>query len=186
MIVGQNPKQTRDGKFVNRTFAVYPITSTITANTVANRLWDARDELPALFEHVAQWLTARMRDAASGRDTRDPNTVHGTAVNSVLYIRIRWGFFALLAGTVAGGCAYVLGVLAQTCRLGLPLWKESAYPTLAFAPGETATRDLLHQSVADDGPRAVRRAKVTMVVGLQDTDDGYYKLSRTEGGTSNV
>ncbi|KAK3345798.1 hypothetical protein B0T25DRAFT_264188 [Lasiosphaeria hispida] len=143
---------------------------------IANILWNATENLTAMFEKVAEGLTLQMRDMSSDAASRQL----GTAVRYVLHIRVRWGFFSLLVVTVVCGFVYVVGVLVQTRQLGLPTWKGSPYPTLAFAPDGAETRDLLQKdccSGREGSPlKGVLRSRGSVVMGLQDVGNGYYRL----------
>jgi hypothetical protein len=179
LFLGESPSQSSAGEMINRSFVVYPIGDPTASKPIANILWNATDNLTATFDRVAQRLTVQMRNAASNEMDRK----QGTAVRYVLHIRVQWGYFSVLAVTVVGGCVYVVLVLVQTYRLGLPAWKESAYPTLAFAPDDAPTlRTLRRASGVEKSrrPREVKRSRGQMVVGLTDAGEGDYRLRRAE------
>ena len=175
LFFNQGAMNTSEGDLINRNFVLYPIPEPAVSKPIANVLWNATN-LTSLFDGVSERLSTQIRDSA--RDWQFQSTVDGAAMRDVLHIKVEWGYFVPLVVTVAFGCAYVIGVLVQTFRLGLPAWKESAYPTLAFAPDDASAQVLLRAGtvVGEEGgnshSRAVRRAREKVLIGLQETLDG--------------
>ncbi|GAB1318532.1 hypothetical protein MFIFM68171_08742 [Madurella fahalii] len=137
-------------------------------------LWNAIGNLTAAFDRVAQWLTLEIRDS-SADDWSSNHGEHGIAFSKELQIRVRWGFFSVIVATVALGWGYVIGVLVNTHRLGLPAWKTSVYSTLAFAP-DGAVRALLRDAYKREGERrsgAVRKVREKLRMELQETEGGF-------------
>lgn len=168
LFIGAGPvRSVEEHEMVHRSFVVYPIVDPAASRPIANVLWSATDNLTAAFDRVAQRLTLEIRGSNRGE--------HGIASSEELHIRVRWGFLSLLVAAVALGGGYVVGVLVHTYRLGLPAWKESVYPTLAFAPGGAAQALLrdVDKKEHERPSRAVRRLRGRVTVGLRETEGGY-------------
>ncbi|KAK0646445.1 hypothetical protein B0T16DRAFT_458366 [Cercophora newfieldiana] len=146
-------------------FVVYPNNNPIFLNDIPEVMWSAND-LTAAFQNTADHLTVRMRDVSEA-------TQVGQVKQYVLHFEVNWGFFSLLVITLALGCLYFAGVLYQTHRLGLPSWKESAYPVMANGFAEE-TQSLLR--TVDKNMYQIKGLEHTrsgMEVMLVEADGGY-------------
>jgi hypothetical protein len=113
---------------------VYPIGQNFEARAfpLAEVLWSS-DNLTETFANVAQTLTSRIRDSSS-------ITQPGTGRQWVVYIEVDWPFIILPLTTVILGMIYIVIIIMETGRLGLPAWKQSAIPALAYGfPQQTQT-----------------------------------------------
>jgi len=144
---------------------VYPMSDPATSSNIADIFWNATtngSSLSTTFEDLAHRLTIQLRETSTGNIK-----IQGQVQSYVLHIRVDWGFFVLLVITFFFGAVYFAGVLVQTHRLGLPVWKESAYPALAYGLDEE-TQTVLRSTHKDK--EAVNLIRREMVISLHDTN----------------
>ncbi|KAK1510571.1 uncharacterized protein CCOS01_15402 [Colletotrichum costaricense] len=110
--------------------------------------------LTATFEMAALGLTKWMRDVSL---LTDPHV--GTTKESVVHIRVRWGFMSLPYGALLVGCLFCLFSILETRRLRLPAWKGSSLAGLAHGL-DTETREQLRG--AEDISMHARYVKIKM------------------------
>ncbi|KAI1334513.1 hypothetical protein F5Y15DRAFT_287688 [Xylariaceae sp. FL0016] len=85
-------------------------------------------DLDATFASLAASMTNYVRSLSSG-----PNVQRGTGsrVETVIFVRVRWAWLALPLLEELLAVLFVLYVLLQSRRSGLPAWKTSALAVLA-------------------------------------------------------
>ncbi|KAG9771558.1 hypothetical protein KCU88_g6325, partial [Aureobasidium melanogenum] len=115
---------------------VYP-TNADNPHPLAEVLQDSND-LNATFANLSSSITSYIRDSSDIR-------VSGNTYEYVIKFRVRWAFFAVPALHILGGITYVLAILRQTKKSGLPVWKNSLIPTLAYGL-DTPAQDRLRSS----------------------------------------
>lgn len=128
---------------------VYPINAD-NPYTLAEVLYDSND-LNATFAGLSSSITSYIRDSSS-------TTVPGDTHEYVIRFRVRWAFFAVPALHILGGITYVFAILWQTKDSGLPVWKNSLIPSLAYGL-DTAAQDILrsphgHLDLASEAVRS--------------------------------
>jgi len=141
-------------------FLVYPNNNPYFDNDVPDILYNSTN-LTATFANVASRLTVQLRDSS--------DAVHsGLEEKFILHIQVEWSFFVLLILTLVLGSVYFVGILIQTHRLGLPAWKESTYPVLAYGFKRTDTIPAARGGTGDvqvTGGEARQRRHASCVVG---------------------
>jgi len=146
-------------------FLVYPNNNPYFDNDVPDILYNSTN-LTATFANVASRLTVQLRDSS--------DAVHsGLEEKFILHIQVEWSFFVLLILTLVLGSVYFVGILIQTHRLGLPAWKESTYPVLAYGFNEQTQSRLRVAEQAAYRSRAAKRDRDGMRVALLDAEGGY-------------
>ncbi|EHY54058.1 hypothetical protein HRR83_004706 [Exophiala dermatitidis] len=115
---------------------VYP-TNADNPHPLADVLQNSND-LKATFANLSSSITSYIRDSSGIR-------VSGDTYEYVIKFRVRWAFFAVPALHILGGITYVLAILWQTKKSGLPVWKNSLIPTLAYGL-DTPAQDRLRSS----------------------------------------
>ena len=141
---------------------VYPIKREI--NPLADVFWRSTN-LSSTFENLASRLTVQLRGSSN-------LTQQGTSEEYVIHFEVNWPFVAVPLSTLLVGCIYFLVIMCQTRRLKLPVWKESAYPTLMYGFDDSTQSLLRGADKTLDGPKAVKRFREGVFVRLMDSDQG--------------
>src|SRR5690606_14268210 len=123
------------------------------------------DDLTDVFERLADRLTVQFRNS-------DGELEDGILEGYVLLFHMRWRYLTLPLASLLAGAVYFLAVLLHTRRLGLPAWKESAYPTLTYGFDDKTQALLRSADQKAARSKKVRRFRRGMVVGLDDSPDG--------------
>jgi hypothetical protein len=147
---------------------VYPIYHNKNQHSpLAQVLWSSTN-ITTTFDNVAQSLTRHVRDTSGTTQT-------GIAKQWVIHFRMNWSFLALPIITVTLGCLYFSLILIYTARLGLPAWKESAMPTLAYG-FDWKAQALLKSADLHPLPAAQTLAKKLMIRFNDNGDGDGFKL----------
>ncbi|EMD87167.1 hypothetical protein COCC4DRAFT_84582 [Bipolaris maydis ATCC 48331] len=85
-------------------------------------LWDS-ESLNKTFQNVASSLTNQIRNTS-------PKRHNGTVKEWVIHVHVDWAYMAFPATILVFGTLYVILIIFESSRLKLPVWKESAIPTL--------------------------------------------------------
>lgn len=106
----------------------YDTKATELSPAVLKILYDSSD-LNDTFRGIARGMSNAIRAGADG-------TTKQTGVSYVMatYYRIEWPWIALHLFTIAGATLFILIVLVQSTRWGVPAWKSSALATLSKTP----------------------------------------------------
>lgn len=124
-------------------------------------LWNSTNTT-AVFDRLANRLTVEFRSSL-------PSKLAGTLHLYSLHIKVVWPYLLLPACAVAMGWAYLTLVVLQTRRVGLPVVKESVYPTLAYGFDE-GTQAFLR--MLEVGPKAALNLRDNLIISLADGHDG--------------
>ena len=157
LTLGDNP--------TNKSLLVYPTNSRNSEISALSHILGQSDNLTHTFEMLAERLTVHIRDG--GRMIQE-----GTTDEFILLIHVDWPFLIAPILAVLAGCLYFAVIMFQTWRLGLPVWKESAYPTLTYGFDEK-TQSLFR--VADGHGSEAGTAKLLRKrtqIGFMDGQDG--------------
>ncbi|CAI4214456.1 unnamed protein product [Parascedosporium putredinis] len=109
----------------NETLLVFPTNARNSAISALAPLLGVSSNFTRTFELVAQRLSVYNRDAGGA-------TQQGTVQEFIFLVNIDWPFLLAPIIAVLAGLLYFIVIMFQTWRLGLPVWKESAYPTLTY------------------------------------------------------
>jgi hypothetical protein len=113
------------------------------------------------LDNLAQALTNQIRQYGSFPQD-------GTVQQWVLHFDVTWAFIILPATALVFGCVYVLQVIAETSRLRLPVWKESAFATMANGVEEDVQRELRETEIQGIESSVAQKT----IVELVDEGDG--------------
>lgn len=94
------------------------------APPVIDALWNSTN-LTATFENVARSLTSQIRNTS-------PQRHEGSTQSWVIHVRVDWAYLAYPISMLLIGILYVILIIVESARLRLPVWKESALPTLLY------------------------------------------------------
>ncbi|KAJ4325405.1 hypothetical protein N0V94_000747 [Neodidymelliopsis sp. IMI 364377] len=114
---------------------------------VVDALWNSTN-LTATFENVARSLTNQIRNAS-------PDRHQGELQQWVMHVRVDWAYLAYPIAMLVAGIVYVVLTIIESTRLRMPVWKESALPTLLHGFDDESQR-LLRK----DGKAAQRKTRV--------------------------
>jgi hypothetical protein len=84
--------------------------------------------------------------------------------------QVTWGYLAVPGSVLLGGVAHFCHIVWQTGKLKLPTWKESLYPTLAYALDEE-TQELLAGKGPDRRPKSAKNTSDDMYLRFGDDGD---------------
>lgn len=136
---------------------------------LVNALWES-DNLAQTFENVALSLTNQVRYTAINSPRYHEAT--GNTLKWVIHVKVQWTYLAFPIAMVALGISYVLLTIVESTRLQVPVWKESALPSVLHGL-DNETQSLLREIQSQ---RAVLRADATMVRFGPDEKDGCLRL----------
>lgn len=141
---------------------VYPAYDSVPGDyPLGETLWNSTN-LTAVFDTLANRLTIELRDSSTASHT-------GFVHLYTPHVEILWPYLALPLSGLLMGSVYFIIVWRQTRALGLPVWKESVYPTLTRGfddEGQALLRRL------DKSPPAVRNTRGNVMIGLAGSSDG--------------
>lgn len=89
---------------------------------VVDALWNSTN-LTITFDNVARSLTNQLRNAS-------PIRHHGELQKWILHVRVDWVYLTYPITILVAGIVYVVLTIIESMHLRLPVWKESALPTL--------------------------------------------------------
>jgi hypothetical protein len=87
-------------------------------------LWRSKS-LNQTFQNVARSLTNQVRNTS-------PDRHQGITQNWAIHIHVDWTYMAFPIAMLVFGILYVILIIAESSRLRLPIWKESAIPALLY------------------------------------------------------
>ncbi|KAJ8113770.1 hypothetical protein OPT61_g4167 [Boeremia exigua] len=111
---------------------------------VLDALWNSTN-LTTTFENVARSLTTQIRNSS-------PDRHQGELQKWVLHVHVDWAYLAYPVFMLVAGIVYVILTIIESSRLRMPVWKESALPTLLHGFDDETQRLL-----RGDGQDAQRR-----------------------------
>ena len=114
---------------------------------VVDALWNSTN-LTRTFDNVARSLTNQIRNSS-------PNRHQGELQKWTLHVHVEWAYLAYPVTILVAGILYVILTIVESTRLQLPVWKESALPTLLHG-FDDETQKLLRE----DGRAAQHRLLV--------------------------
>ena len=128
-------------------------------------IWDSKN-ITETFDHVARSLTNQMRNAAA--NATNIAQVIGTTQKWVTHVRVDWAYLIFPITTISLGVIYVLLTIIESTRLHIPVWKESALPSLLHGL-DNETQSLLRDAQAQsDGTEL---GETTFRFGYDEKDD---------------
>jgi hypothetical protein len=87
-------------------------------------LWNSTN-LTLTFDTLARSMTKQIRNI-------DPSRHKGIVHGWVVHVQVDWAFLALPIAVVVAGILFVILTIIESTRLKIPVWKESALPTLLY------------------------------------------------------
>lgn len=126
---------------------------------VIDALWNSKN-LTITFDNVARSLTNQIRNSS-------PDRHQGELKQWVIHVHVDWAYLAYPVSMLVGGILYVVLTMIESRHLCMPVWKESALPTLLHG-FDDETQRLLRA----DGKAAQRKA----LVRFEQDDEGYQRL----------
>ena len=125
---------------------------------LVNALWESQN-LTQTFEHIALSMTNQVRNTAGSASISNIGQAPGTTHKWELHVRVRWTYLVFPASIIAIGVFYVLLTIVESTRLHMPVWKESALPSLLHGLNDE-TQSLLRD---DRSQMAGQKAHETIV-----------------------
>ncbi|OSS48170.1 hypothetical protein B5807_07722 [Epicoccum nigrum] len=114
-------------------------------------LWESQN-LTQTFDHIAVSLTNQVRNTAS--NASHIGHAPGTTQKWEIHVRVRWAYLAFPASMIAIGIFYVLLTIIESTRLHMPVWKESALPSLVHGLDDETQSLLRADRSQTAGPKA--------------------------------
>jgi hypothetical protein len=133
---------------------------------LANVLWNSKN-LTETFEHVARSLTNQARSKVSSNASH-VKYVEGATQNWAIHVRVKWPFLTLPIVLISFGVAYVLLTVIESTRMHVPVWKESALPSLLHGL-DNETQNLLRNIQAQ--PERERPEDISVKFGTDEKND---------------
>lgn len=132
---------------------------------LVNALWESNN-LTETFNHVARSLTNQARNTAmySGHWTE----ASGDTLQWVIHVRVQWAYLAFPIAMITLGVVYVLLTILESTRLHMPVWKESALPSLLHGL-DSETQSLLRN--AQTQHTGTKPVDTTVRFGFDEKDD---------------
>jgi hypothetical protein len=97
---------------------------------IIDTLWNSTN-LTLTFDNVARSLTNQIRNSS-------PQKQDGVLQRWTIHVQVNWWYLVFPIAMLTMGFIYVIMVIVESTRLRLPVWKESARPTLLYGfNGET-------------------------------------------------
>lgn len=96
--------------------------TTTSQPAVLDALWNSTN-LTLTFDNVAKSLTNQIRNSS-------PDRHQGELQKWVLHVHVDWAYLAYPLSMLVAGILYVVLTIVESSRLRMPVWKESALPTL--------------------------------------------------------
>lgn len=96
--------------------------ATTSQPAVVDTLWNSTN-LTITFENVARSITNQIRNSS-------PDRLQGELQKWVLHVHVDWPYLAYPISMLMAGIVYVILTIVESTRLRMPIWKESALPTL--------------------------------------------------------
>ncbi|TGJ81037.1 hypothetical protein E0Z10_g7714 [Xylaria hypoxylon] len=87
-------------------------------------------DVPTVFTALAKSMTDYLRSLSKGPNVK---TVQGARVESVVFVRIRWGWLILPLVEEVAAVVFVIWVIINNKRHHIPGWKSSALAVLAHS-----------------------------------------------------
>lgn len=95
---------------------------TTAALDVVDVLWNSTNPT-VTFDNVARSITNQIRNSS-------PDRHQGELKKWVLHTHVDWAYLAYPITMLVAGIVYVVLTIVESTRLRMPVWKESALPTL--------------------------------------------------------
>ncbi|KAF3033904.1 hypothetical protein E8E12_004997 [Didymella heteroderae] len=114
---------------------------------IVDALWNSTN-LTVTFDNVARSLTNQIRSSS-------PDRHQGKLQKWTLHVHVDWAYLAYPVTILVAGILYVVLTIIESTRLRLPVWKESALPTLLHGFDDDTQRLL-----REDGKTAQSRTLV--------------------------
>ncbi|KAJ4338242.1 hypothetical protein N0V95_008100 [Ascochyta clinopodiicola] len=118
---------------------------------VLDALWNSTN-LTTTFDNVATSLTNQIRNSS-------PDRHQGELQKWILHVNVDWAYLAYPIFMLVTGIVYVILTIIESTRLRMPVWKESALPTLLHGFDDETQRLLRGESKAAQRKVLVRFAK---------------------------
>jgi hypothetical protein len=132
---------------------------------LVNALWDSGN-LTETFDHVARSLTNQMRNTAM--NLPHYSEASGFTFKWVIHVHVKWAYLAFPAAMIGLGVIYVLLTILESTRLHVPVWKESALPSLLHGLDNETQRLLRDAQSQSTGPKA---EAIRVRFGYDEKDD---------------
>jgi len=116
------------------------------APSIVDALWNSTN-LITTFENVARSLTNQIRNTS-------PDRLEGVTQRWVTHVRVDWAYMAFPVAMLSIGILYVILVIIESARLKIPVWKESALPTLTHG-FDNETQRLLRERAHYKGDKKI-------------------------------
>jgi hypothetical protein len=96
--------------------------TTTSQPAVVDALWNSMN-LTTTFENVARSITNQIRNSS-------PDRLQGELQKWAVHVHVDWPYLAYPIFMLVAGIVYVILTIVESTRLHVPVWKESALPTL--------------------------------------------------------
>jgi hypothetical protein len=136
---------------------------------LVNALWES-DNLTQTFNNVALSLTNQIRNTAIHYPKYQEAT--GDTLKWAIHVKVQWPYLAFPIAMITLGIVYVLLTIIESTRLQVPVWKESALPSVLHGL-DNETQSLLREVQSH---KTGRRADATTVRFGPDEKDGCLRL----------
>ncbi|KAF3039289.1 hypothetical protein E8E11_004756 [Didymella keratinophila] len=136
---------------------------------LVNALWESVN-LSQTFENVALSVTNQIRNTAVNSPKYQEAT--GDTLKWVIHVKVQWPYLAFPIAMITLGIIYILLTILESTSLQVPVWKESALPSVLHGL-DNETQSLLREVQSQkSGPRA----DATTVRFGPDEKDGCLRL----------
>lgn len=119
--------------------------------------------------------------------TGDGQQIEGQTGQSVVHVRVRWGWLALPAGLSLSAALLLCVTMVTTRRKGSPMWKASLFPLLFHGLDDEGRSQTVKWAAGDETAShstkvsvmvgAASQARVRLIAAEGDSDSGKLLLS---------
>jgi hypothetical protein len=116
----------------------YPADSEAGMPLLVDALWNSTN-LTTTFDNVARSMTNQIRNTS-------PDEHRGALGTWTIHVQVNWWYLVFPIAMLTLGLLYVVLVIVESSRLRIPVWKESARPTLLYGFSDEAQRLLREET----------------------------------------
>lgn len=128
-------------------------------------LWDSKN-LTETFDHVARSITNQVRSTAA--NSSNIRGVPGTTHKWVIHVHVECAYLAFPIVMISLGIIYVILTIFGSTKLYVPVWKESALPSLLHG-FDNETQNLLRNAQLQ--PTGLKLGATTVRLDYDEKDD---------------
>lgn len=130
----------------------YPADSEAGMPLLVDALWNSTN-LTTTFDNVARSMTNQIRNTS-------PDEHRGALGTWTIHVRVNWWYLTFPIAMLTLGVLYVVLVIIESTNLRIPVWKESARPTLLYGFSDETQQLLRAEHYSKERPLMTVRYRV--------------------------